>query len=175
MKKMYSFSLMLCLLMVSMVVNGQNLKKLDDKYGFRDAIFETPITAFNDMVEMSDSSTIGMGRAYSRTSDDLKIGNAELESITYIFYDGKLSTILIKTKGYSNTKAMYETFAQQYGRGYQSNRYIEEYTWWGKRASMNIKQNSATSDGTLLMWSKPMYEKQRKENAEAAKKAAADL
>jgi hypothetical protein len=175
MKKSLFLSLFMALIMVTITANGQNLKKLDEKYGFKDAIFEMSVTSFPDLVEISDSTTSGLGRAYARTGDDLKLGNAELESITYLFYKDKLSSIVIKTKGFANTKAMYDTFVQQYGRGYQSNRYIDEFTWWGKRTSMNIKKSSITSDGTLLMWSKPMYELQKKDNEEAAKKAAADL
>lgn len=169
MKKIY-LTVLCALFAVS--VFGQNLKKLDEKYGFRDAVFETDFTSYQDMALLEDG---GDNKYYKRTSDALKIGEAELTEISYGFYKGKLASILLKTNSLTDSRALLETLAAQYGKGWQANRYIQKYSWFAKKTTMSYDQNSATGAATVFIFSNPMTDLKKKEQAAAAKKATSDL
>lgn len=169
MRKIYLTAL--CVLFV-LSAFAQNLKKLDEKNGFRDAVFETDFAQFKNMVLKEDA---GDTKYYSRTSDEMKIGGAELAELYYAFYKGKLATVVIKTQGTVNSVALLETLQGQYGAGYQSNRYLPDYNWFGKKVSMSYKRNSATGDATVYLRSEPMAEARKADQAAAAKKGANDL
>jgi hypothetical protein len=171
---MKRIALLLTVFMVALstVSFAQNLKKLDEKNGFRDAVFGTDTTVYNDLVEVErDGNTI----YYKRSSENLVVGDFQLETVTYGFYKGKLSTIIVSTKGYSNSRGLLQVFNTQYGRGYQDNRYMEKYTWRGKNVLMSYNENSATNDANIFMWSKQLSDQEALDKKNAASKAAGDI
>ncbi len=124
---------------------------LDYKYGFRDAKFEMPIDEFTEMVPTSDSSHSSNKREqfYHRTSDIKSIGEYQINDILYIFYHGKLMTIMIETKGYSNSRGILAMLQDMYGNGFKDNEYIEEYLWEGAKATVLYDENSITHDARI--------------------------
>lgn len=147
---------------------GQNLKALDDKYGFREAKFEMPIDSFKNFVEVGKD-------IYISTTEVLRIGELDLAEINYIFYKGQLSTIGIKTKGYSNSVGFLKILQAAYGPGEQDNKYIEEYWWKGQNVWMIYSQNSITDDARIVIYCNKLMNKRREEDKLKAAKAAEGL
>ena len=161
------------LLIFSVHCYGQNMKALDNKFGFREMKFGDSITKFDDLVPIeysNDSSSI----FYKRTGDKLTIGSTEV-ALSYGFYKGVLYSIYIKTKGYENSRSLLKTLEEMYGKGYQSNRYIEEYSWYGKKVSLSYDENSINHNADILMYSKESITQQKKDEKEKAKKAKDDF
>lgn len=149
-----------------------SLQALSDKYGFRDAHFESPPSAFSDLVLASPGKVT---KGYYRRNDSKKIGGAQVANIYYSFYKGKLASVLIKTKGLGNSRALLDALKAQYGEPEKPNQFLEEYEWLADRVKMSYKQNSVTDDATIVMFSTYMLVQQKEDEATTAKKAASDL
>jgi hypothetical protein len=166
-KVMKNLIIVLMLVFTPMLLFGQNLKALDDKYGFRGMRFETPIDSFKNLVQVEKDF-------YKSTTEDLHLGDYELSKIVYGFYKGQLYAVTIRTKGYANSRGVLNILQQGYGKGDQENPYIEEYWWMGEKVWMKYEQNSVTNDATILMVCVKLSELRRadekKANEEAAKK-----
>lgn len=145
---------------------GEDYKALDDKYGFREAKFETPLSSFKNLIEIEKN-------LYKCTTEDLKLGNYRLSEVNYQFYRGQLCVITIDTKGYENGVGILKIFQAAYGKGVKSNEYIEDYYWNGKKVLMSYEQNSVTGDATIFIFCNKLTDlkdaNEKKANEEAAK------
>jgi hypothetical protein len=148
------------------------LEALSEKYGFRDAHFESPLSAFKDLVLVSPGNP---SKGYYRRNDSKKIGGAHVSNIYYSFYKGKLAAVLISTKGIENSRALLDALKAQYGPGEQANERIEDYEWLANRVKMTYKQNVITDDATVVLMSTHMLYQQKADKEAAAKSAARDL
>jgi len=166
---MKNLTIILLLFFLPTILIGQNLKALDKKYGFKEAKFEKPLGSFKNMVEIREGSGL-----YQSTSENLSLGEYALDGVTYQFYKGQLYSILIEIKGYSNCVGVLKILQEDYGKGYQSNEYIEEYFWSGKKVSMFYQKDSITNDVDLFLISKKLRSlkeaDEKRANSEAAKK-----
>jgi len=165
--------LVILLMIISIQSRAQNIKALDAKFGFREMQFDDSVAKFDDLVAIeysNDSSTI----FYKRTGDKLTIGSTEV-TIYYGFYNNIFYAVNIKTKGYENSRSILKTLEEMYGKGYQSNRYIQDFGWYGKKVSLRYDENSITNDATVYMCSKESLEKQRKDAKVKANKAKDDF
>ena len=165
--------LLLFLLCLSFYGFSQNLPTLDEKNGFREMKFGDSVSKFKDLVILeydNDSSS----RFYSRTHDKLTIGSAEV-TLVYGFYMGQMSSVHIKTKGYVNSAELLRVLIELYGKGYQSNEYIEHYVWYGQKVNMSYKKNSIIDDSSILMWSKIIQDQKDKDQKEKVEKAKGDF
>jgi hypothetical protein len=146
----------------------QTLNALDEKYGFREAIFEMPKASFKNLVEVEKGF-------YTSTSENLTLGEYQIDKIVYKFYKDQLSLIMIKTKGYTNSTGILKILQTAYGKGYQSNEYVEEYSWRGSRVYMGYDQNSITDDATIIIWSNKLMDLEKAERKKANEEAASKL
>lgn len=164
--------LIVLLALLSSISNAGSIADLDSKYGFRDLKFEARIDSIPGFVINEDE---GDQKFYSKSGDDLKIGEAELKSISYGAYKGKLSHVLIVTSGYLNSNRLLDILKEAYGRAYQGNKYIERYSWFGKRVSMSYEYDEVQQEATVIMSSKPLREIISADEKQSAKKAASGL
>lgn len=149
-----------------------SLEVLSEKYGFRDAHFETPLTSFKGMALVAPGNVT---KGYTRATDSKKIGGAQISSIRYYFYKGKLSSVAITTKGLVNSRALLAALTAQYGEAQQPNEYLKKYYWDATRVRMGYDENVITNDATVIILSKPLAWQQEEDETATAKKAASDL
>jgi len=161
------------LLLLPLSCYAQNFKELDQKNGFRDLLFGADTSALAPR-ERQPTKNPDV-RIYSRPTDELKVGGAELADIYYFFYKGKLSDVIIHTKGIGNSRALLEALEAAFGRGIQRNRYLKDYSWPGKVVSMNYDENSLSNDATVFISSRAINRQQQDDEAAAAKAAKKDL
>jgi hypothetical protein len=117
---------------------------LDFKNGFRDLKFGDPPP--HEMQVVED----GVTTFYKRPADDLVIGNATLHGLTYGFYKGRLSSVLLETKGLVNSRALLEVLRQAYGSGHRSNQFMDRYSWHGRRVTLIYDEKPITNDADVL-------------------------
>ncbi len=153
-------------------------KKWDEKYGFKDLVFESSIADFKSKVEWKDhKEDMGRDRVAFEIADDkfLTVGDCHLDHGYAIFYQGHLETIMLFTKGYKNSRCFLETFEAAYGKGFQSNQYIERFLWDGKRAQAYYDESSLDNNATIILESKIVKDKQDAADKAAKEKGAKDL
>lgn len=149
---------------------GESKRRMDAKYGFRDVRFETDTTAIPGLKHVF---TIAPVRYYHRAADTLKVGAAQLASISYGFVGGKLSEVVLQTKGGFNTTPIREAFQAQYGEGCTV--CGPNYYWGSNKERIEIRINPISQDGTFTIYSKALAKREKAERQQLGKKAASDL
>lgn len=135
------------------------LQALDDSYGFRGARFEADTSAFQDLVL---AETAGQTRYYRRTSEPRKLGEADVADITYGFYQGKLSVVLLKTRGAANSRAALAALQQKAGPGQQNSPFSQRYAWNGKRVHLSYDENALSNDAVIILTCKKIKQQEIK-------------
>jgi hypothetical protein len=130
-----------------------SLADLDVKDGFRDLKFGDPPTS--SMVLKDDA---GEKKYYTRPEDDLSIGGARVDQLIYGFSKNRLSTILIRTKGLSNSRALLEVLRQTYGPGMQPDPSLPRYSWRGRQVSVSYNESAVTHDADTWLHHVPVQE-----------------
>jgi hypothetical protein len=118
---------------------------LDEKNGFRDAMFGQPETEFSNLI-LKEKDDARQSATYTRTGDVLSLENVPLETIEYTFYKGQLSRITIKWQVQHRESALATppsselavTLATVYGR--PKSRSVQKdctkYSWTGKKVEI---------------------------------------
>jgi hypothetical protein len=150
------------------LVIAQNIKKLDEKNGFKELVLGSSYQDLKKYLsELPAESKVKEKTAYYTVTDEsfFEVGESEIHAIVAVFFNDRLESINIETKGHQNFKDLLTVLTQGYGKGEKRNTYIEEYHWSGKKVTMSYKLNTATKDGKLILLSKDisdLSEKHRK-------------
>lgn len=165
--------LAILLILISIQSAAQNIKALDDKYGFREMKFDDSITKFDDLVPL-DYSNDSTKILYKRSNDKLTIGATEV-TIYYSFYKNLFDALTINVKGYENCEDILNTLEGMYGKGHQSNRYIKDFTWIGKKVLLSYDYDSVNNEATIYMFCNSSIKKQSNDAKLKALKAKEDF
>lgn len=134
--------------------------------GFRGLKWGTKITDIKGMVYLNKE---GDFKNYSRKSEQMKIGNATLINIRYSFWQGRLASVRIMTKGHADWSALKGSTFSKFGEGIQPNSLIEYYYWNGNTSLISLEFNEFSKIGFLYMFSadimaqRDKYEEQKAE------------
>lgn len=140
---------------------------------FRNMLWNSNIKEYNGMVLVEDNK---YNRYYSRPTDQLSINDAALSNISYGFYQGRLSSVIIRFKGYTNYTKIVDAMNQKFSNGYQDNQYLKSFYWGlSAPATAHLEYSDITKAGTLIFAYKPIAEEMRNDSIDEAKKAAKDL
>ena len=156
--------LLAVLLLSSLPAMGQE-KEL--KPGFRDLKWKDPLPS--GMEKLDGEGEDGF---YKRDADKLSIGDVKLESIHYIFFQNQFSSYIIETKRGS---ALLRILTENWGNPSQDNEFIKKYRWVQGDTRTGYEINEITDEGTLISFSKSLYQEQEKARKEKAAKAKPDL
>nr|GFD54759.1 hypothetical protein [Tanacetum cinerariifolium] len=77
--------------------------------------------------------------------------------------------------GLLNSTRAKDVLEAQYGPGFQSNKYIPLYAWFGNNVALMYDENSVTHDAKITFSDKSIAAQEQIDKKEAAKKAASDL
>ncbi|PJJ60581.1 hypothetical protein [Hymenobacter chitinivorans] len=137
-----------------------SLQALDETYGYRGARFESDTSAFRDLAL---AETAGQTRYYRRKSEPKTLGEGEVADVTYGFYQGKLSVILLKTRGVTNSRAVLAALQQKAGTGTRSSAFAQRYAWNGRKVHMSYDENALSNDAVVVLTCKKLKEKEMKQ------------
>jgi hypothetical protein len=124
-----------------------NFRRGSEPDGFRDIKWGTDISALSNMEYVKTDPSFGGVEVYKREGDKLQIGSAKIEKTEYSFWQNKFASVTILTLGYVNWNGLKGAIFEKFGRGRQSNPYIEYYTWWGRKTEMSLKYNEFSFPG----------------------------
>jgi len=142
--------------------------------GFRGMKWGESLTELKKNKNFSYTGNDAGADIYSIKGDSLKIGNADIKSISYLFANGKFCGASVKTVGLANFERMKETVFVKYGSGAKPNRFMESYFWFDdKKTRMMLEYKEVAGNGLLFMYSKETYDQEKLAEAEKAKKGAA--
>ncbi len=124
--------------------------------GFRGATWGMDANDVNDpnFVQVSRSKD-GILTQYRTSSDTLKIGRANLKSITYTFYKNRLLSVTVKTINSGGAALKSAVFAH-YGEGHQANQFIDAWSWFsthtGGKVQMRLEAELFNDESTLSIY-----------------------
>ena len=126
MKKLY---LLFALILVSVIqMRAQNAAMLDQKNGFRDALFGMPLSAFSNLVRVDTAVYVS---TYIRSTDTLEIGDYKVSRITYSFYKDTLYDVTIQANDEADSRGVLGVMNHLYGQGYQPDPKMQKFNWYG--------------------------------------------
>jgi len=88
---------------------------------------------------------------YSRTKEDLKLGEIELKSIHYAFWRDRLYMVTIRTQGRSNYTALHDEVFKHFGQGYRADHSLEKYLWSDTPNDMVLQYSQDSQQGMLWL------------------------
>lgn len=149
--------------------------------GFRGISWGTNMDQIDDLRKLA-----GEGKATdlvlcSRLGDKMKIGQANLESVFYGFYNGKFATVVIYCTGRENFAAVKAVLQETYGDPDQPNQFIEYFVWTGRanaragEVRMALHYDGFARKATVIYLYQPLMEQQIKDQKAAAKDGGKDL
>ena len=168
-----------CFLIISAtLLSAQNVKKLDEKNGFK----EITLNAFHQDVKKyleedpSDVNEVEKTAVYKVTDESFyTVGESEISNVEVHFFKDKVSSIILETKGLQNSKALLKALTMAYGNGEKRNTYIEEYHWEGKKVQMSYKMNGTSKNTVITIFSKDSQQMSDKHKKDAKKNVVKEL
>lgn len=145
---------------------------LDARYGFRNLNFEQSIDSCPGMKLVEED---GDSKYYVRVDEDLRLGNAELKTITYGFYKGKLESVRVKVEGSLNSRALLQVLQEAYGVGEPSDEYKDKYFWFGKRVWADYTLYGNTDNSAFYMSSRALASQEKADEKAKAQEGAKGL
>lgn len=98
----------------------------------------------------------GDEKFYQRSTDDLSVGTGHLASITYDYYNYRLLSVELETKGLANSRALLDTLKAAYGGLNQSNKFMHRYAWLEGTVNVIYDESTTNGDSTTLILNKPL-------------------
>ena len=98
---------------------------------------------------------------YTKKDEEMTIGDARLEMVVYLFFEKKLCGAILNFKSSPNFQTIKAALFDQYGKGYQANRYDEKYRWAGTNVNIILEYDDITRKGTVVYYYMPIYGKIR--------------
>lgn len=141
--------------------------------GFRGHTWGTAVPEGWGPVVHTDPSYGGIDY-YEAPQEDLKLGCAQLVSVRYGFWQGKLFDAMVVFEGYTNFSCVKGALTEKFGNGFQPNEFIEKYLWFGKVTTIFLKYNEISKLGSMSMSSKVISNQQEVWEKAQAKKGATD-
>ena len=146
--------IILLLLVIPSLLHAQTISKLDDKYGFRDIVFDKPISNYKGMA-LYKTSKNGV-KLYQRKTDKLAFGEFELANINYIVYSGKVVGVAFNAKGEQNSEGVLGVLQKTYGPGEKQPEKEDSYIWIGNKLRLSYSFNSEIKSSEVELLSKEM-------------------
>jgi len=160
------------LLIISICVSIPVFAFQNEPDGFRGIKWGTNIS---ELPEMSLSEDRGDSKFYLRKGDKLKIGDADIDRISYGFYKGRFNKLFIIYKGSLNFTKLKDIFFAQYGQGSKPNRFMEQYYWVGETVSIAFEHSEITKEGKIFYTYDPVSSEKEAGSKVKAKEGAKDL
>ncbi len=134
--------LFILIVFVSFFSNAQKITVLDDENGFRDIHFGDSLSLYPTMKAFEKSKDSNF-TYYRKTDDSLVFVEAKVD-IVYTFYKGQLSTVFVHALDSLGSRKILKSLQKSYGPGYQQDKYMETYLWYGRLVNLSYYENVNT-------------------------------
>jgi len=171
-RKTLALTLTIILLFLTSLFTITSFSFENEPDGFRGIKWGTNISTLRGMTYVATQKFPGGIKVYTRQGDNLEIGGANLESISYGFWGEKFLMAIATTKGFSNWQPLQKATFAKFGKGYQSNKYIESYFWNGPITIITLSYSEISRDGALTMISSELNNQVKQYQEQKAKEGA---
>lgn len=113
---------------------------------FRGIKWDTNIEKLPDMELVLDGGDL---KAYSRKGETMKLGEAGLSALHYIFYKDHFYCVHIEFKGLENFNKIKDVLFKTYGQPEGTQYYDRRFAWPGERASITLEFDVSIGQGEL--------------------------
>jgi len=169
---------------------GGSIKDLDKKNGFRDVALTQRCAeieglkgntgAVKKAVKQglgSDDKTkpyLGMLQ-YTRPSDELAIGRAQLLAINYTCYAEQLMSVRLDAYGAANADPLLAALVEAFGEATTADPDAHRFVWEGKKVVLTFKRDTVHELVTVVYASKPVLDAKVKDDIALEQAAINDL
>ncbi len=126
------------------------------KNGFCDLQWGRKVSSVDGLEKKQTISDLNDVIEYVRPRDILKIGDTQLKSITYAFWQDQLYTVTIWTEGYPNYTALRDKVFKEFGPGRQTASSSERYLWSDTLSDIMLEYIEDGQYGMLWLRSKEL-------------------
>jgi hypothetical protein len=113
---------------------------------FRGIKWDTHIEKLPDMELVLDGGDL---KAYARKGESMKLEDAELSAVHYIFYKERFYCVHIEFKGLQNFNKIKDVLFKTYGQPEGTQYYDTRFAWPGEDASITLGFDVSTGEGEL--------------------------
>ena len=136
--------------------------------GFRGLKWQTDIATLDPLHTMEVIEILGPFIYYKKKKEDLQLVTVKLDDITYEFWNGKFSGVIIKVRGNNQFQILKEYVFARFGPG-QRSKVLEQlnaqdFYYNGVKTRMYLKFSDIDRSGELSMYSIALLSKQQKLN-----------
>lgn len=131
---------------------AQNMEALDQQYGFLGYSFEAHVDSVQGL-RMQDRYL--KKQRYVPANGPLTLLDVELSKVFFLFYEGRLHSVMIRTEGAEESERALEALNMLYGPGKQD-AMAPRYNWQGDRTTIFYDQNLLTKNAEIVVESIPM-------------------
>ena len=127
-----------------------------------------------EMIPDSQKGDMDNRKFYRRKDDPLKIGNATLSNILYIFAEGKFEAAYIDAEGYLSCASLKEESFAKFGENPEKlNRFpAERYTWIFSSVKVSFNYKGMSEQCNLSIFCQDIVKEQEAKKKEKAKEGA---
>jgi hypothetical protein len=165
MKKKILFTILFTFIFVSIGFTA-------DWSGFRDLKWGSEPS--KDMYLVENGKNID-NKFYRRKNEKLKIGQAEISTISYGYYQNQLYYICIDFKDQYNFINIKETYFGVYGQGLKHNRFLDEYIWITQDVNIFLEYSKIKNKGAVVYFYVPINEKVQADKKQKALQGKEDI
>jgi hypothetical protein len=151
--------LALCLSLAAPATAG-SLGDLFEQGGFVDAKLGDPIESFVGLERVGTDPEADT-ETYVRHSDVFNVGGANVDAVTYSFYQGRLYFISIRISGVDNAQAVLGALTETFGESFETGNRPNERVWTGGDVFVLFDLDDATGRGLAAMTSTPIHARMR--------------
>ena len=124
--------------------------------GFRNLRWAMDRSTFGPLKEIKSTADQEEIKEYVRQNEDLKMGEARLDSIVYVFWRHQLYALTLWTRGQANYLALRKEVFNRFGVGVKSDPGRECHFWSDRYSDRMLKYGEADQSGLFWMRSKEL-------------------
>lgn len=131
--------------------------------GFRQTPWGVNINELNDMEVADPGGSMSM---YTKKNEVMQIGEADIVSLYYGFYNDRFYSVYITFKNSGNFSKIKDALVQEHGDPAKSNSDTEKYSWdIEDKVVVSLDYNERHGMGNVTYLFKPISEQQEKDNS----------
>jgi len=128
--------------------------------GFREIKWGTNISELTDMLLVESGRD---SEYYCRKNDKTKIGDTNIDQISYGFYKNRFYVVLVEYTGFLNFTKLKAILFDQYGKPDQPNQLMEKYFWSGRTVDIYFDYNEILKKGAIYYAFRPIQQERAKQ------------
>jgi hypothetical protein len=131
------------------LIPGTNKEPSD----FRGMKWGSSIRELPDMKLMAEEGDL---KFFEKTSDQTKVGDADVDKVIYGFYKDRFYNVMIYFRSPSNFTKLQEMFSREFGKPFQPDESEKKLFWNGQNVNLLLNFDDASNTGRITYLFRPI-------------------